>query len=88
MVQLDETIYQAMCLKQEVQDARILELEARVNLGGQWALVGGASQGIGQATAQVLAACGARVILMSRRLDVLEATRATLPDPNRTPFRP
>lgn len=53
----------------------------RVDLQGQWALVGGASQGIGQATARVLAEAGARVILMSRRLEVLEATRATLPDP-------
>lgn len=53
----------------------------RVNLEGQWALVGGASQGIGQMTARVLAEAGAKVILMSRRLDVLEATRAGLPDP-------
>jgi 3-oxoacyl-[acyl-carrier protein] reductase len=50
-------------------------------LKGQWALVGGASQGIGQATARLLAERGARVILMSRRLDALEATRAQLTDP-------
>lgn len=48
---------------------------------GRWALVGGASQGIGQATARVLAEAGARVILMSRRLDALEITRAQLPEP-------
>lgn len=59
----------------------IIELGMRVDLQGQWALVGGASQGIGQATARVLAEAGARVILMSRRLEVLEATRAMLPDP-------
>ena len=53
----------------------------RVNLEGQWALVGGASQGIGQATARVLAEAGAKVVLMSRRLDALEATRALLPEP-------
>ena len=44
-------------------------------------MVGGASQGIGAAAARVLAGAGARVILMSRRLDALEAMRNTLPDP-------
>jgi 3-oxoacyl-[acyl-carrier protein] reductase len=51
------------------------------SLEGRWALVGGASQGIGQATAMVLAERGARVILMSRRSDVLETVRAKLPNP-------
>jgi len=54
----------------------------QVDLRGQWALVGGASQGIGQATAKVLAEAGARIILMSRRQDVLESVRNTLPDPS------
>ncbi len=58
-----------------------IELKTQVDLKGQWALVGGASQGIGQATARVLAASGARVILMSRRLDLLEVTRASLVEP-------
>lgn len=58
-----------------------IELDCNIDLKGQWALVGGASQGIGQATARVLANAGARVILMSRRLEALEATRATLPEP-------
>ena len=58
-----------------------IEHKPQVDLKGQWALVGGASQGIGQATARVLAAAGARVILMSRRLDMLELTRNSLPDP-------
>lgn len=49
-------------------------------LEGRWALVGGASQGIGQATARVLVDAGARVILMSRRGDVLEQVRASLPN--------
>ena len=51
------------------------------DLRGQTALVGGASQGIGQAVARVLAEAGALVVLMSRRLDALEITRAMLPDP-------
>lgn len=51
-------------------------------LDGQVALVGGASQGIGQATAKLLAERGARVILMSRRFDALEGVRATLVQPS------
>lgn len=50
-------------------------------LKGKWALVGGASQGIGQATARLLADQGANVILMARRHDVLETTRAGLKEP-------
>jgi 3-oxoacyl-[acyl-carrier protein] reductase len=46
-------------------------------------LIGGASQGIGQASARLFAERGARVILMSRRQDVLEATKATLTEPSR-----
>ncbi|MBX3021871.1 MAG: SDR family oxidoreductase [Bdellovibrionales bacterium] len=51
-----------------------------ISLEGRTALVGGASQGIGQATARVLAQAGARVILMSRRSDVLEQVKASLPN--------
>ncbi|MGE4133999.1 MAG: SDR family oxidoreductase [Bdellovibrionales bacterium] len=46
------------------------------------ALVGGASQGIGRATAELLAARGARLILISRRIEVLETLRASLPNPS------
>ena len=42
--------------------------------------MGGASQGIGQATARALAENGARIILMSRRSDVLEQVRQSLPN--------
>lgn len=53
-----------------------------LSLEGRWALVGGASQGIGQAAARILAEQGARVILMSRRSEVLEQVRASLPNPS------
>jgi uncharacterized protein len=44
-----------------------------VNLGGQTALVTGASGGLGQAIARALAARGAHPVLTARRVDVLEA---------------
>ena len=50
---------------------------------GRWALVGGASQGIGTAIAQIYAENGARVVLMSRSPDKLEALRRSLPEPDR-----
>lgn len=43
--------------------------------------MGGASQGIGQAAALLLAERGARVILLSRRTDALEAVRSRMPNP-------
>jgi short-subunit dehydrogenase len=44
-----------------------------MNLGGQTALVTGASGGLGRAIARALAGRGARVVLTARRVDVLEA---------------
>ena len=61
--------------------SNIPEVSIELSLEGRWALVGGASQGIGKTTAQLLAERGARVILMSRRHDVLEATRMKMPNP-------
>ncbi len=52
-----------------------------IDLDGRIALVGGASQGIGQATAKLLAKRGARVILLSRRTDALEQVKASLQNP-------
>ena len=50
-----------------------------LNLSGRHALVCGASEGIGRASARELALLGASVTLMARRQDALEAVLATLP---------
>lgn len=50
-----------------------------LNLSGRHALVCGASEGIGRATAHELAALGADVTVMARRADALEAVVAGLP---------
>ncbi len=52
-----------------------------IDLKGRHALVCGASQGIGLATARELAGLGADVTLLARRDDVLEALVAELPTP-------
>jgi len=51
----------------------------RINLQGKQALIGGATSGLGKAIALQLAACGARVILMARSQEKLEALIQELP---------
>ena len=50
----------------------------QISLDGKVALVTGASKGIGRATATTLAESGAKVVLVSRKLDQLEATVAEI----------
>jgi NAD(P)-dependent dehydrogenase (short-subunit alcohol dehydrogenase family) len=47
-----------------------------ISLEGKVAVVTGASRGIGRATAEALAACGARVMLSSRKQEALEEAAA------------
>ena len=54
-------------------------------LSEKWALVGGASQGIGAAIATRFAEAGARVILMSRGVEKLEQVEKTLKEPGLAP---
>ena len=54
----------------------------QLSLEGRHALVCGASQGIGRASAIELAALGARVTLLARSADVLEAEAQALPRPH------
>jgi short-subunit dehydrogenase len=51
-----------------------------MELDGAWALVTGATGGIGAAVASELAARGAQVVLSGRSTQQLEATRAALPN--------
>jgi len=50
-----------------------------LNLSGKHALVCGASEGIGRATARELALLGADVTVLARRADMLETVAAALP---------
>lgn len=53
-----------------------------LNFSDKKAFVGGSTQGIGAATATLLAEMGATVVLIARNPEKLEAARAALPTPN------
>lgn len=52
-----------------------------IDLTGKRALVGGSTQGMGRATADLFARLGAEVILVARRADALQSTAAALARP-------
>jgi len=57
-----------------------MSTDALFDLSGKIALVTGASRGIGESTARLLAAHGAHVIVSSRRQDACEETAAAIRD--------
>ncbi len=52
--------------------------ESFVRRYGRWAIVAGASEGLGAAWAEALAARGLHLVLIARRREVLEATAASI----------
>ncbi len=61
--------------------------ESFVRRYGTWAVVAGASEGLGAAWAEALAARGLHLLLLARRPDVLEATAASIRGRHRVEVR-
>ena len=58
------------------------EISQSISLAGKYALVGGATQGIGRACAHALAQAGASVTVVGRDAAALEQVLAQLPRPS------
>jgi NAD(P)-dependent dehydrogenase (short-subunit alcohol dehydrogenase family) len=67
------------CKRSVIDSQQSLRMNDRLfDLTGKTALVTGASRGIGEATAQLLAGFGAHVVVSSRKLDACEAVVAKI----------
>jgi NAD(P)-dependent dehydrogenase (short-subunit alcohol dehydrogenase family) len=67
------------CKRSVIDSQQSLGMDDRLfDLTGKTALVTGASRGIGEATAQLLAGFGAHVVVSSRKLDACEAVVAKI----------
>ena len=62
--------------------------EGFVRRYGSWAVVAGASEGLGAAWAEALAARGLNLVLIARRAEVLEATAASIRSKHGVEVRP
>lgn len=72
--QLDRTLYaDSFYRMQSILSPEIKEDVAVDNLDGKWALVTGASSGIGVDLARLFAKAGCNVVITARRLDRLQA---------------